>query len=225
MTVTIHADPDDALTETEIQPWRNVPVAIAVDLVPDEQINHLIRPINPPGRQPRLFGRAITVRCEPPDFGAVLHALDRVRPGDVLVIAANGIEHTAMIGEILSGHLKNLGAVGLICDGAIRDVATIASWSDFSAFTRAVNPRGPTSAVSGTVNSSVNIAGRQVSPGDLIIGDDDGLVALTPNTVRTRLADAKAKLALETEWVKSLAAGMSIIEIFGLEKPSEIEKP
>jgi regulator of RNase E activity RraA len=224
MTVTIHPDPDDRLGEAEIEPWRKVPVAIAADLAPDEQIDHRIRPINPPGRQPRLFGRAVTVRCEPPDFGAMLHVLDRIHPGEVLVIAADGIEQTAMIGEILSGHLRTLGATGLICDGAIRDVATLAGWTDFSVFARAVNPRGPTSATRGAVNEKVDIAGRQVSAGDLVIGDDDGLVALTPNTVRTRLADAKAKLALEADWVESLAAGKPITKIFGLEQPDEVEK-
>ncbi len=224
MTVMIHPDPDDLLTEAEIEPWRDVPVAIAVDLVPDEQIDHRIRPINPPGRQPKLFGRAVTVYCEPPDFGAVLHALERVRPGDVLLMAAGGVDHTAMIGEILSGHLKNLGAAGLVCDGAVRDVATLAGWSDFSVFTRAVNPRGPTSAERGAVNAPVDIAGCRVSPGDLMIGDDDGLVALTPNSVRTKLGDAKAKLALEAGWVAALASGKSIVEVFGLEKAVESEK-
>lgn len=223
MTVTIHPDPDDALTEAEIEPWRDMPVAIAVDLVPDEQIDHRIRPINPPGRQPRLFGRAVTVRCEPPDFGAVVHALEHIRPGEVMVIAADGVDHTAMIGEILSGHLKNQGVAGLVCDGAIRDVATLAGWSDFSVFARAIYPRGPTSAERGAVNAPVDIAGCRVRPGDLIIGDDDGLVALTPDTVRTRLRDAKAKLALEVEWVDSLASGKPVAEIFGLESAAKAE--
>jgi regulator of RNase E activity RraA len=222
MTVTIHPKPEDALTDAEIEPWRNIPVAVAVDLAPEEQIDHRIRPINPPGRQPKLFGPAVTVRCEPPDFGVMLHALEHIRPGDVLVIAADGIEQTAMIGEILSGHLRNLGCAGLICDGAIRDVATLASWPNFSVYTRAVNPRGPTSATNGEMNLAVDVAGRLVSPGNLIIGDDDGLAALTPNTVRNKLADAKAKLALEDKWLTSLAAGKPVTEIFGLEQPDAI---
>src|SRR5688572_8994685 len=76
MTVTAHSVPTPLLTPTEIEPWRAVPVAIAADLVPDQQIDPLIRPINPPGQQPRLFGRAVTAQCESPDFGAVLHALE-----------------------------------------------------------------------------------------------------------------------------------------------------
>ncbi|MGH3639690.1 MAG: hypothetical protein ACRDUX_11770, partial [Mycobacterium sp.] len=77
MPVTIHAAPASDLAPAEIERWRAVPVAVAVDLGRDVgQIDPAIRPINPPGRQARLFGRAVTALCEPPDFGAVLHALE-----------------------------------------------------------------------------------------------------------------------------------------------------
>src|SRR3954471_8406072 len=108
MTVTIHTVVSD-LTDSEIAAWRSIPVAIAVDLSPASQIDPAIRPINPPGRQPRLFGRAITVSCAPPDFGAVVCALEHVGRGQVLMIAAGGDPATAMIGEILSGHLPDRG--------------------------------------------------------------------------------------------------------------------
>ncbi|MDH3661920.1 MAG: dimethylmenaquinone methyltransferase [Alphaproteobacteria bacterium] len=216
MTVTIHPEPEDILTEADIEPWRVVPVSIAVDLVPDQQLDIGIRPINPPGRQPKLFGRAVTARAEPPDFGAVLHALEWVGRGDVLVIAADGRDDAAMIGEVLGGHLRRRGAAGIVCDGAVRDVATLSGWADFSVFARAANPRGPTAASAGAVNAPVDISGRSVNPGDLIIGDDDGLIALSPATVRSRLADAEAKLALEAKWVEALAAGQSVQEIFDL---------
>jgi 4-hydroxy-4-methyl-2-oxoglutarate aldolase len=130
MTVMIHGAPLSDLTPAELEPWRAVPVAIAVDLGRDlGQIDPAIRPLLPPGRQPRLFGRALTALCEPPDFGAVLHALDLVEPGDVLMIAAAGHAETAMIGEILGGHLRRRGGRGLVCDGAVRDVATLAGWA------------------------------------------------------------------------------------------------
>src|SRR5689334_10725641 len=124
MPVTIQTAPPSDLTIEETERWRLVSAAVAADLVRDRgQIDPDIRPLSPPGRQPRLFGRAVTALCEPPDFGAVLHALDQIKQGDVLMIAANGHRHTAMIGEILGGHLRNLGAAGIVCDGAIRDVA------------------------------------------------------------------------------------------------------
>ena len=192
-------------------------MAVAVDLSPESQINPAIRPINPPGRQPRLFGRAVTVSCTPPDFGAVVHALEHVGAGEVLVIAAGGDAVTAMIGEILSGHLRNRGAAGVVCDGAVRDVATLSGWPDFAVFSRSITPRGPTSAEHGTINAPVTIGGRRVAPGDLVIGDDDGLVVLSPETARARIRDAEARLAREAGWVDSLAAGKSVVETFGVE--------
>ena len=190
MTVTVYPLPASDLTSAEVEAWRGVPVAIAVDLGRDiGQIDPAIRPLNPPGKQPPLFGRAVTALCEPPDFGAVLHALDIVGPGDVLVIAAAGNSEFAMIGEILGAQVRRRGGVGVVCDGAVRDVATLAAWPDFSVFARFVTPRGPTSMERGSVNLPVVVGGRLVTPGDLVIGDDDGLVALSPSAVRSRIMD------------------------------------
>jgi len=205
------------LTDAEIAPWRTIPAAIAVDLARDiGQIDPAIRPLRPPGQQPPLFGRAVTALCEPPDFGAVLRALEHVGPGKVLVIAAGGVREFAMIGEILCGYLHRRGAAGVVCDGAVRDVAAIAGLSDFAVFSRWITPRGPTAAERGAVNAPVVIGGARVSPGDLIIGDDDGLVCLSPQDVRGRLAAAQAKVAKEAEWIAELQAGNSVKDVFGL---------
>jgi len=217
MPITIQSHPVDTLLQAEIDRWSQIPVAIAVDVSNAScQIDPAIRPLCPPGRQPRLFGRAVTALCEPPDFGAVLQALDLIQAGDVLVIAANGHGETAMIGEILGGHLRRLGCRGIVCDGAIRDVAQLADWPELSVFTRAITPRGPTSMERGVVNAIVTIGGRLVSPGDLIIGDDDGLVALSPAAIRAYIGDAEAKLAREDAWQRSLADGHAVAAIFGL---------
>ncbi len=220
MPVVVEDHPPQACPTAAIERWRNVPVAVAVDVSHAEcQIDRSIRPLCAPGQQPRLFGRAVTALCEPPDFGAVLYALDRITPGDVLVIAAGGHTETAMIGEILGGHLRRLGACGLVCDGAVRDVAELARWSDLSVFSRAITPRGPTSADRGRVNCSVVVGGRLVSPGDLIIGDDDGLVALDPKSIAKFITGAEAKLAKEAEWQASLAANRTVAETFHLGSP------
>lgn len=219
MTVTIHSSEKVSLSIDEIKAWQNIPVAFAADLSPEEQLDIAIRPLCVPGKQPKLCGRAVTALCEPPDFGAVLHATDLVKPGDVLVIAANGCDDTAMIGEIVSGHLRSNGCVGVVCDGAIRDAATIASWPDFSAFTRFVNPRGPTGAEKGEVQAPVMIGKRTVTAGDLILGDDDGLIALSPASARAILSDAQAKLNLEQDWITGLASGKTCADVFGLTAP------
>ena len=190
MTVLIHPRPGETIGPDEFEAWRAIPVAVAVDLLHGVgHINPAIRPLNPPGRQPRLFGRAVTVRCEPPDFGAVVHVLDIAGPGDVVMISAAGNAEFAMIGEILGGHLRRRGCTGLVCDGAIRDVATLAGWPDFSVYAQFITPRGPLSAEHGAINTPVVIGRQIVNPGDLVIGDDDGLVALSPDAVRTRLKE------------------------------------
>lgn len=221
MTVTLYSAPTSDLTQSEIDAWRSVPVAVTVDLARDiGQIDPAIRPLKPPGQQPALFGRAVTARCEPPDFGAVVHALDLVGPGGVLVIAAAGNSEFAMIGEILGGYLRQRGCVGLICDGAVRDVAALAHFSNFAVFTRAITPRGPVSAAAGAVNCPVVVGGQIVHPGDLIMGDDDGLVALGPFAIRAHIDAARAKIAREEEWIESLSKGRSPLETFGL-SPAE----
>ncbi len=217
MPVTIQPTSPSSLTTAETDRWRAVPVAVAVDLGRDVgQIDPAIRPLRPAGQQPRLFGRAVTALCEPPDFGSVLYAVDLIGPDDVLVIAAAGHAETAMIGEIVGAQVRRKGGVGVLCDGAIRDVATLAGWPDFPVFTRFVTPRGPSSADRGAVNVPVVVGGQLVSTGDLVIGDDDGLVALSPAAVRARIADAEAKLALEAEWEASLSGGRSVRETFSL---------
>ncbi|MDZ4720895.1 MAG: hypothetical protein SH847_20755, partial [Roseiflexaceae bacterium] len=185
MPVIVHRRPNDSLSDilslADIDRWREIPVAIAVDVSNAMcQIDPAIRPLCQPGHQPRLFGRAVTARCEPPDFGAVLYAIDLLQPGDVLVIAADGNAVTAMIGEILGGQVRRCGGSGIVCDGAIRDVAQLAAWPDLSVFARSITPRGPVAMERGVVNAAVTVGGRLIHPGDLLIGDDDGLVALDP---------------------------------------------
>jgi 4-hydroxy-4-methyl-2-oxoglutarate aldolase len=217
MVVTVHAKSKSIAFAQEIDRWRKVPTAVVADVSDGAcLIDPAIRPLMPPGQQPRLFGFAVTAICEPPDFGAVLHALDHVERGDILVIDAKGQGDNAMIGEILGGHLRRKGAAGIVCDGAVRDVAELAGWTDLPVFTRYITPRGPTGVQLGQVNVPAKIGRRSIDPGDLIIGDDDGLVSLNVEMIRTLIEKAEAKLALEVKWQASLAAGKTIKETFGL---------
>jgi len=208
---------DKTTAASLLERWRRVPSAIVADVSNGTcQIDPAIRPLCPPGQQPKLFGKALTVHCVPPDIGAVVRALDIAQTGDVLVIAADGHRVTAMIGAILGGYLRSRGAAGLVCDGAIRDVEELAAWRDFSVFTRFITPRGPTSFAHGEVNGTVAVGGRQISPGDIVIGDDDGLVSLTADEATSMLEAAEMKLELEKQWRMRLADGLSIVEALGL---------
>ena len=100
-------------------------------------------------------------------------------------------------------------------------------WRDgrIPVFTRHVTPRGPWSAERGVVSAPGVFGGQRVGPGDLVIGDDDGLVALDGDLLRSHIADVEAKLRLEGEWQASLAAGRSMAETFGLAEPAVVGKP
>ncbi|RCW87156.1 RraA family protein [Paracoccus lutimaris] len=216
MTVTLHPPAFDAIPDELLARWQRIPVAVAADLTPSHQIDPAIRPLRPVGQQAALFGRAVTVRCTPPDFGAVLHAVGAIRAGEVLLIDAGGQTHHAMIGDILGGHLHRQAAAGLVCDGAVRDVAGLSAMSGLPVYARAVNPLGPTTARMGEVNGGIMIGGIAIAPGDLILGDDDGLVALPPRLLPKLIDAAEAKLRLEAEWTARLTAGESIRDIFKL---------
>ena len=123
---------------------------------------------------------------------------EMVEAGEVLVIDAAGVAEWAMIGDVLGGHLHRIGAAGIVCDGAVRDTGALAGMTGLSVYSRHINPRGPVGAAGTEVNAPVTIGGCPVSPGDLIIGDDDGLAALTP---------AQANPSAPLTWVCAQTAG------------------
>jgi 4-hydroxy-4-methyl-2-oxoglutarate aldolase len=218
MTVRIHDNERFALTPHLMKRWSKIPTAIIADVSDDAcLIDPSIRPLRPAGAQPRLFGRAVTARCVPPDFGAVLRAIDFVVAGDVLVIDAQGMAGPAMIGGILGGHLRRKGAAGIVCNGAVRDVGELAGLKNFAVYARFVTPRGPSTWAHGEVNGPLNISGGIINPGDLIIGDDDGLVALDEEATQALISKAEEKLALEGKWIAELKSGKSLAKVFKLD--------
>ncbi|MBL8791847.1 MAG: dimethylmenaquinone methyltransferase [Rhizobiales bacterium] len=216
MTITVNPSVPFSVPGDLLERWRRIPVAVAVDLAPQCQISPAIRPLRPPGQQPPLFGRAVTASVQPPDFGPVLLSMDLVSEGDVLVIATGGNTDAAMIGDVLGGHLHARRASGIVCDGAVRDVGPLSRMQGLSVYARAINPLGPKGAAQGALNVAVEVGGCHVAPGDLIIGDDDGLAALDARLMATLIDPAEAKLAKEAIWIEGLAAGTPVRKIFGL---------
>ncbi|MAH87009.1 MAG: dimethylmenaquinone methyltransferase [Kiloniella sp.] len=229
MAITVHSEETTGtqtqntgnwLSNAEIAAWADIPVSVAVDLIPEGQIDPALalRTRLPAGQEARLSlrGRALTVQCNPPDFGAVVLALDQVQAGDVVVVAAQARTDFAMIGEILGGHLRAKGCAGLVVDGAVRDIDQLGSWPDFPVFARGINPRGPTSAAGGALFGGIDVGGCPVNAGDLILGDADGLIVLDADLARAHLDAAKAKIGLEQRWIAALASGKAAGDVFGL---------
>jgi RraA family protein len=133
-----------------------------------------------------LVGRALTVRTRPGDNLMVHKAIDLARAGDVIVVDAGGACINAIIGEIMVALATRNGAAGFVIDGAIRDSDTIGR-GHLPVFARGVAHRGPYKDGPGEINVPISIDGMVVHPGDLIVGDSDGLVAI-PASMASHIA-------------------------------------
>jgi regulator of RNase E activity RraA len=199
-----------------VEGWAGVPTTIAADLLRGRTlVDPAIRTLRPFATGGRLAGPAVTAWCEYADYGAVHHAIAVAGPGEVIVVAAGGRTDAALIGELLSGAARLKGVAGVVVDGAVRDVGTLASWSDFPVFSRGRTPRGPLSMERGSVNETVVFGGVRVSPGDLVLGDD-GLVIVPREKAVERLASAQAMVRAEEGWEARLAKGESTLEVFAV---------
>ena len=207
----------EALDAELVRAWAAVSPTIAADLFRGRVlVDPAIRPLRPFGTSPRLAGRVVTAWCEPADYGPVQHAVAVAGPGDVILVDAGGRLDSAMIGDILGGHARRKGVAGLVVDGAVRDIGILASWPDFPVFARGNTARGPSSKERGAVNAPIVLGGIRVEPGDLVVGDDDGIVVIPPAEARARLAEAQAKVQAEVDWEARLRKGEPQLEIFGI---------
>ncbi len=136
-----------------------------------------------PFHRPRpMAGTAVTVRTRGGDNLAIHRAFDHCRPGDVLVIDGAGELTQALMGDIMASFAQRLGVQGLVIDGAIRDVAAIGQ-RDFPVYARGVTHRGPYKNGPGEINVPVSVGGMVVHPGDIVVGDQDGVLAIAPADV------------------------------------------
>jgi len=162
--------------------------------------------LRPMYKGPTLAGPAFTVKTAPGDNLLVHKALDTARPGDVIVVDAGGFADHAIIGELMAARAKQRGIAGLVIWGAIRDSAELGAGS-YPVFACAVTHRGPYKNGPGEINVPVTMGGMPVSPGDIIVGDADGLIAVPQEMAEKVLASAKAILEKETAAMRQIQAG------------------
>ncbi|UOB06130.1 RraA family protein [[Acidovorax] ebreus] len=162
-----------------------------------------LRPMHGSGR---MAGPALTVKTRPGDNLMVHKALQLAVPGDVIVVDAGGDLTNAIIGEIMVGDavLRRLG--GIVINGAIRDAGALRA-GDFPVFAAGVTHRGPYKDGPGEINVPIAIDGMVIEPGDLVIGDDDGLLCVPCAEAANLLAAAQAKQEVEARMVAGIADG------------------
>ena len=142
-------------------------------------------------RSAKLIGTALTVRTRGGDNLLLCKALTMLEPGYVLVVDGAGEHVNALIGELMMLYSRQRGCSGFVIDAAVRDRASFYEM-DFPCYARAVSHRGPYKNGPGEINVPVTIGGQVVMPGDVIVGDEDGLVSFP-------LADAESLAAAAHE--------------------------
>jgi RraA family protein len=162
--------------------------------------------LRPFHRTGKLVGAAFTVRTRPGDNLAIHRALEMVGPGEVIVVDGGGDETRALVGEIMKTIAEYRGAAGYVIDGAIRDAAAIAA-GDFPCFARAAIHRGPYKSGPGEINVPVCIGGMVVAPGDIVVGDEDGVVSFPQSIASTLLDAVKAQISREEATIVSIREG------------------
>lgn len=150
-----------------------------------------------------MVGRALTVKTRSGDNLYIHQALEMVQPGDVIVVDGGGDVTRALIGEIMSSIAAMRGAAGFVLDGAIRDAGAI-SRSDFPCFARAATHRGPYKNGPGEINVPITVGGMIVNPGDIIVGDEDGIVAFPVSGAGDLLLAVKAQEEREQSMLLSI---------------------
>ncbi len=166
---------------------------------------HEIRPLTDPGL--RILGPACTVKCYPGDNLMVHKALDIARPGDVLVVDSSSSKMTAVLGDLVSTKARHRGIAGVVVDGLIRDLPAILELGDFPVFARGVTPLGPLHRGPGEVNLPVSAGGIVVHPGDVIVGDLNGVVVVPRDIAPELLERLRGRAATEAAYVAAVGRG------------------
>ncbi len=157
-------------------------------------------------REKKLVGRALTVKTRAGDNLMIHKALDMAEPGDVIVVEGSADVTQAVVGELMLLHAKVRGVAGFVIDGAVRDLAAFRE-HDFPCYARGATLRGPSKVGPGEINVPVTVGGMAVRPGDLIVGDEDGVIAVPVDQLELVLQGARKQAQREDERKAAIAAG------------------
>jgi 4-hydroxy-4-methyl-2-oxoglutarate aldolase len=208
----------------ELAAFAGVPTGYVVDALGGRgALDYRIKPLAPASTV--MVGTAVTCHCGPADNLALFAALDVAGPGDVLIAATDGFTVTSVTGDLMLGMAKNRGVRGLVTDGLVRDIAGIAAVG-LPVYCAGVTPNSPVRNGPGTIGLPVVMGGVTIESGDLIIGDNDGIVVIPRGQVGAVLKrlpeiraaeaalEAKVKAGLEIpDFVRSILDSDRVVEI------------
>ena len=166
----------------------------------DYRINPVYRPMR------KLCGTAITVQARPGDNLLSLKAIEVAQPGDVIVIATQGDTALSVWGGFMSMMAARRGIAGVVTDGVIRDVEQSRE-AGLPIYAVGVTPAAPTKEGTGQINTSISCGGVVVEPGDIVVGDEDGVVVVPRREAEAVAERVRERIAKEDAWLKIVENG------------------
>ncbi|MFN0123692.1 MAG: 4-carboxy-4-hydroxy-2-oxoadipate aldolase/oxaloacetate decarboxylase [Blastocatellia bacterium] len=163
----------------------------------------------------RVAGSAVTVSCQPGDNLMIHAAIEVCRPGDVLVVTTTSASTDGMFGELLATSCQAHGIRGLLIDAGVRDVADLTAM-DFPVWSRAISAQGTVKATPGSVNVDVVCAGALIRPGDVVVGDLDGVVVVRREQAAAIMQLGQQRLEKEQRSRQMLKEGKLGVDFYGL---------
>lgn len=220
MPIQRHRAPFETLSKETLEAWRAIPPAIVSDCM--NRTNTMAGAIKPVKAGTILVGQARTVQCMVGDNSALHLAIGLLEPGEILVADAGGFEDTAVWGGIMTRAAMQRQIAGIVVDGAVRDVAEMRDFG-FACFARAIVPAGPHKGFGGAIDGLISCGGSPVQPGDIVIGDDDG-VAVVPLARHEALLKASLqKIEQENQINAETAQGALPGSRMGLGEPEWVD--
>ena len=174
-----------------------------------------IKPIHP---SMRMAGPALTVDMRPADNLMIHYAMLKAKPGDVLVLDAKGFMEAGPWGDVLTQQALHIGLAGMVINGAVRDAATITEMG-FPVFCRGLSIKGTGKNQPGKMNVPVWIGDTHINPGDIIVGDQDGVVVVRQSEVTEVVNNGLAREAIEANFREQIKRGSTTVELLQL-KPT-----
>ena len=201
-----------------IDGFKGIPVANIDDCMNrTAAVDQGIKPYN----KASVLGPAFTIKVPEGDNLMFHVAMDLAKPGDVIVIDAGGSMSRSIFGELMISYCAKRKLGGVIVDGCIRDVDTI-SKLDFPVYAKGVTPNGPYKNGPGEINTTVSIGGRSVCPGDIIVGDEDGIIIIKPENAEELLETAKEIVEKENKILETIENEGTYIRPWVEEKLKEL---
>jgi 4-hydroxy-4-methyl-2-oxoglutarate aldolase len=194
--------------EKIIKEFLSIPTTCISDAM--NGLNNFHPAIKPLKEEYKLAGRAFTVKIPVGENLSVLKAISEAKPGDILVVDAKGDQYRAIAGDFVVGMAQTLGIGGLVVDGVIRDIVGIKALN-FPVFSRGTTVAASGKAGVGEVNVPISCGGVPVNPGDIIVGDADGVVVVPQAREQQILADSLEKMKKDESREKNISGNPEAI--------------